>query len=78
MDRDDTTLKAIEDGVIFASVAQRTALMSYLGVKLMYYYNHGKVPITQDDKAANIISLPSSIDTGTIIINKENAALFYH
>ncbi|MGM0365559.1 MAG: substrate-binding domain-containing protein [Actinomycetota bacterium] len=78
MDRDDTTLKAIEDGIIHASVAQRTALMSYLGVKLMYYYNHGRIPISQDDETANIIAMPEVIDTGTIVINKDNAAYFYH
>ena len=52
--------------------------MSYLGVKLMYYYNHGRIPISQDDEAADIISMPEVIDTGTIVINKENAAYFYH
>ena len=78
MDRDDTTLKSIEDGIIQASVAQRTSLMSYLGVKLMYYYNHARIPITLDDEAANIISMPASVDTGTIIINKDNAKYFYH
>jgi ABC-type sugar transport system substrate-binding protein len=78
MDRDDTTLKLIEDGVIHASVAQRTALMSYLGVKLMYYYNHARVPITQDDKKAGIASMPLTIDTGTIIIDEGNARFFYH
>ena len=78
MDRDDSTLKMIEDGVITASVAQRTSLMSYLGVKLMYYYNHARIPITLDDEAADVISMPKSIDTGTIIINKDNAKYFYH
>ena len=78
MDRDDTTLKSIEDGIIQASVAQRTSLMSYLGVKLMYYYNHARIPITLDDEAANIISMPATVDTGTIIINKDNAKYFYH
>jgi ABC-type sugar transport system substrate-binding protein len=78
MDRDDTTLKLIEDGVIHASVAQRTALMSYLGVKLMYCYNHGRVPITQNDKEAGIVSMPLTIDTGTIVIDKKNAGSFYH
>jgi len=78
MDRDDTTLKLIEDGVIYASLAQRTALMSYLGVKLMYYYNHGRIPITQDDKAANIIAMPEVVDTGTIVIYQDNAKYFYH
>jgi ribose transport system substrate-binding protein len=78
MDRNDTTLKAIEDGVIYASVAQKSALMSYLGVKLLYYFNHGPVPITQDDKAAGIVSLPGYIDTGTIAITRDNAKYFYH
>jgi ribose transport system substrate-binding protein len=78
MDRDDTTLKLIEDGVIHASVAQRTSLMSYLGAKLMYYYNHARVPITQNDKEAGIISMPLTIDTGTIIIDESNAKFFYH
>ncbi len=78
MDRDDTTLKLIEDGVISASVAQRTALMSYLGVKMMYMYNHARVPITGDDARAGIIPMPLSIDTGTIIIDSKNAKFFYH
>jgi ribose transport system substrate-binding protein len=78
MDRDDGTLKFIEDGVIYASVAQKTALMSYLGTKLLYYYNHAPVPVVPDNVAANIIPLPESVDTGTIIITKDNAAFFYH
>jgi len=78
MDRNDTVLKEIEDGVIYASVAQKSALMSYLGVKLLYYYNHGAVPITQNDEAGNIVPLPIYIDTGTIAITQDNAKYFYH
>jgi ribose transport system substrate-binding protein len=78
MDRDDGTLKFIEDGIIYASVAQKTALMSYLGTKLLYYYNHAPVPVVPDNKAAGIIPLPESIDTGTIMITKDNASFFYH
>lgn len=78
MDRDDGTLKFIEDGVIDASVAQKTALMSYLGTKLMYLYNHAPLPIVADNKAAGIIPMPESVDTGTIVINKDNAKYFYH
>ncbi len=78
MDRDDGTLKFIEDGVIHASIAQKTALMSYLGTKLLYYYNHAPVPVVPDNAAAGIIPLPESVDTGTIIITQENASFFYH
>jgi ribose transport system substrate-binding protein len=78
MDRDDGTLKFIEDGTIYASIAQKTALMSYLGTKLMYHLNHSPVPIVADNEAAGIIPMPESVDTGTIVITKDNAAFFYH
>ena len=78
MDRDDGTLKFIEEGVIDASVAQKTALMSYLGTKLMYYLNHAPVPVVPDNAAAGIVPLPESVDTGTIVIDKNNAKFFYH
>jgi ribose transport system substrate-binding protein len=78
MDRDDGTLKFIEDGVIYASIAQKTALMSYLGTKLLYLYNHAPVPVVADNVAASIIPLPEAVDTGVIVINKDNANFFYH
>jgi ribose transport system substrate-binding protein len=78
MDRDDGTLKFIEDGVIHASVAQKTALMTYIGTKILYYLNHAPVPIVPDNEAAGIIPVPESVDTGTIVINKDNAHFFYH
>jgi ribose transport system substrate-binding protein len=78
MDRDDGTLKFIEDGTIYASVAQKTALMSYLGTKLMYLYNHAPLPIVADNKASGIVPMPESVDTGTIVIDKDNAHFFYH
>jgi len=78
MDRDDGTLKFIEYGTIQASVAQKTALMSYLGTKLMYYLNHAPVPVVPDNEAANIIPMPESVDTGVIIIDESNAGFFYH
>ena len=78
MDRDDGTLKFIEDGVIDASIAQKTALMSYLGTKFMYLMNHGPVPVVADNEAAGISPMPESVDTGTIVINKDNAKFFYH
>ena len=78
MDRDDGTLKFIEEGVIDASVAQKTALMTYLGTKLLYYLNHAPVPIVPDNVAAGIIPMPEAVDTGVIVIDKDNAGFFYH
>jgi ribose transport system substrate-binding protein len=78
MDRDDGTLDLIQSGVIDASIAQKTALMSYLGTKLLHGLKHGAVAITQDDTAAKVTPLPATIDTGILTITKANAALYYH
>ena len=78
MDRDDGTLKFIEDGVIQCSVAQKSALMTFDGTVLMDGLKYNPVPIVTDNKAANIIPMPESVDTGVVVINKDNAKMFYH
>jgi ribose transport system substrate-binding protein len=78
MDRDDQTLQFIQQGVITASTAQKTALMSYLGTLMLYYYVNHPVPIVSDNAAAAVIPLPSTVDTGALVINKANAHFFYH
>ena len=78
MDRDDGTLKFIEDGVIYASVAQKTGLMTFLGSMLMDGYVNNPVPIVSDNKAAGIVPLPESVDTGVVVIKSDTAKYFYH
>ena len=34
--------------------------------------------IRDSNKAAGIVPLPESVDTGTIVIDKDNAKFFYH
>jgi ribose transport system substrate-binding protein len=78
MDRDSGTLDMIRDDLIHASIAQKTALMSYLGTKLLHGLKRGSVKITTDDTKASAIPLPASIDTGILRITKANAGAFYH
>ena len=78
MDRDDGTLKFIEDGVIDGSVAQKSALMTFFGTVLMDGLQYNPVPIVSDNKAAGIVPMPEAVDTGVIVINKDNAKMFYH
>jgi ribose transport system substrate-binding protein len=78
MDRDNGTLDMIRDGLIHASIAQKTALMSYLGTKLLHGLKRGTVQITTDDAKAGITPLPATIDTGILTITKANASYFYH
>jgi ribose transport system substrate-binding protein len=76
MDRGNDILKAIEEGIISASVAQQTALMPYYAVQLLYNLNNSKVAISSDNKAAGVKGVPTIIDTGTIIVDKNNYKYF--
>jgi len=78
MDRDDGTLDFIKDGVIEASIAQKTALMTYLGTKLLFGLKNNPLSIVKDNAAANVVPLPASVDTGTEVITKSNVAAWYH
>ena len=76
MDRNETTLEFIEQGIIEASIAQRTYAMAYLGVQLLYDLNHNNMQIVNNWKEAKVIPLPRNIDTGTIVIDKNNVRAF--
>ena len=76
MDRDAENLQGIEEGAIQASVAQQTALMTYLGIKLLHQYQTSNLEITSDNTAAGLTGLPPYVNTGTTLITKDNVQYF--
>jgi ribose transport system substrate-binding protein len=76
MDRDNSVLKSIEEGTIQASVAQQTALMPIYAVMLLYQINHMDVPMSTNNAAAKVPGVPTIIDTGVIIVDKDNHKYF--
>jgi len=77
-DRDDITLKFIQEGVIDSTIVTRTADNTYIGLLMLYQYNHFDVPLTKDNKANHVVWLPGNIDVGTVVVDKNNAAAFMH
>jgi ribose transport system substrate-binding protein len=76
MDRDKSVLKYIEDDIIQAAVAQQTALMPIYAVMILHQINHMDVPIASDNAAARVSGVPTTIDTGVIIVDKSNYKYF--
>ena len=76
MDRDAENLQGIEEGAIQASVAQQTALMTYLGIKLLHQYQTSNLEVTSDNTAAGLTGLPPYVNTGTTLITKDNVQYF--
>ncbi len=76
MDRDNSVLRNIEQGVVQATVAQQTALMPVYAVMILYQLNHGDLPISTDNAAARVSGAPTTIDTGVIIVDQSNYKFF--
>lgn len=76
MDRNEATLNLIEEGIIDASIAQRTYTMAYMGLGMLYDLHHNKVKMVSDWRSAGVLPLPTNVDTGTVVITKENAKAF--
>src|SRR3954467_14494294 len=77
MDTDRSTLKWIQQGVISATIAQKPYTMAYLGVKLLDDLHHHRPASFAADFAQDPMSpMPSRVDTGTFIVDKQNVSKF--
>ena len=77
MDRGNDVLQQIKDGVIDATVAQQTALMPFYAVRMMHDLVNLNIPISSDNTAAGVDGVPSYVDTGVILIDKNNCEHFF-
>ncbi|MCB1445371.1 MAG: substrate-binding domain-containing protein [Rhizobiaceae bacterium] len=80
-DREDAVLECINDGVIDATIINKTALQAYLAVEMLEAYNDKKVgladvPISDDNKAAGVNPFPAAVYMGTEVIDQENVKHF--
>ncbi len=76
MDRNEATLNLIDEGVIDASIAQRTYTMSYMALGMLFDLHHNKVRMVDDWRRAGVLPLPTNVDTGTVVITKDNVSAF--
>ncbi|MFI5386062.1 MAG: substrate-binding domain-containing protein [Fimbriimonadales bacterium] len=76
MDRDPATLNFIKEGVIQASIAQRTYSMPYVALQLLYDLRNGKIKMVNDWQKVGVNPLPTNVDTGSFPITKDNVNFF--
>jgi ribose/xylose/arabinose/galactoside ABC-type transport system permease subunit/ABC-type sugar transport system substrate-binding protein len=76
MDRDEATLQFIQEGVIDASIAQRTYMMTYLALQMLYDLRNDRIKFIDDWRKVGVNPLPPVVDTGTFIIDKDNVGSF--
>jgi len=76
MDKDPDTLDWIKKGAISATVAQKPYAMSYYGLKFLDDLHHNIVHQFGDWRTAPASPLPTWVDTGTAVVDKDNVEAF--
>ena len=72
-DDDPATLDWINKGVIAATVTQKPYVMSYYGLKFLDDLHHNAVHQFKDWHTALAAPVPTFVDTGTVVVDKNNA-----
>jgi ABC-type sugar transport system substrate-binding protein len=80
-DREDPVLECIADGVIDASIINKTALQAFMAVQFLEAYNDqavglAGVPISADNAAAGVNPFPDRVYMGTEVIDGDNVDQF--
>ncbi|HKT45898.1 MAG TPA: substrate-binding domain-containing protein [Candidatus Acidoferrales bacterium] len=75
-DDDPETLDWIDRGAITATIAQKPYVMAYYGLKLLDDLHHNAVHQYKDWRTAVAAPMPTFVDTGTVVVDKNNIKLY--
>lgn len=75
-DRDAATLELIKKGELAASYAQNSYVEGYIALKWLNEYVDGKFKVINDYLKGGVNPLPPIVDSGSIVITKDNEAQF--
>jgi ribose transport system substrate-binding protein len=75
-DNDPETLDWIDRGVITATITQKPYVMSYYGLKFLDDLHHNAVHQFKDWRTALAPPMPTSVDTGTVAVDKNNLKVY--
>ena len=76
MDKTPETLDFIAQGVIAATVSQKSYTMAFYGLRFLDDLHHNIVHEFKDWQTAPVPPLPTRVDTGTAVIDAGNLAAF--
>jgi ribose transport system substrate-binding protein len=75
-DADPETLAWIDRGVIAATITQKPYVMSYYALKFLDDLHHNAVHQFKDWRTAPAVPTPTSVDTGTVVVDKSNLQVY--
>jgi ribose transport system substrate-binding protein len=75
-DKEPETLDFIQSGAITATIGQKPYVMSYYGLKFADDLHHNAAHEFKDWRTAPVAPMPTFVDTGTSMIDKNNLQIF--
>jgi len=76
MDRDRQVLEKIGKDIVMGTIVQKSAMMPFYALEILYTMKHANVEISTDNAKAGLTLAPTNIDTGVIYVDKSNAQYF--
>ncbi|MBI5771384.1 MAG: substrate-binding domain-containing protein [Verrucomicrobia bacterium] len=76
VEAEEAHLRFLKEGVLTACIGQKRELFTYLGLRTLFDANHAKLRFTKNDRAAGVRPVPSSCNTGTYTVTRENVDHF--
>jgi ribose transport system substrate-binding protein len=76
MDRDRQVLERIEEGVVTGTIVQKSAMMPFFALQILYNMRHADVEITTDNEASGMTLAPNYIDTGVEYVEADTARYY--
>lgn len=76
MDRDRQVLEKIGKGIVTGTIVQKSAMMPFFALQIIYNMRHAAVEITTNNEAAGITLAPNYIDTGVKYVDAETAEYY--
>lgn len=77
VDPDETTVEAIQNGEIYATVCGRVYTSVYMAVQIMWAWNHDQYRLVRDTMSTDdYLPIPKYIDTGVYVIHQGNVDSF--
>jgi len=72
MEQSSDFFKTAQEGWTNAIIVQNRELFTYYAIKMLYDYNHNGLKTSGLDVASGGVPIPPSIDTGVLVVNKDN------
>ena len=76
VEAEEAHLRLLKEGALSACIGQKRELFTYYGLRVLFDLVHARLHLTKDDARAGVRPIPSSINTGSYTVTRDNLSAF--